>query len=167
MIPILVIGTIGYVLKNNKKISKKTIDNGINYNCSSIKITDKTKFHRHLESKILENLKKNNLEISDFSKINISDLILDIFKKCQPYCYKKFMSKKLNSFEKISTMLYFEEIFEVFRYLIFKNYLDYDLLELKLKLFAEDCKNHIDGAKETEDFSKIYDNFKITYKYPS
>lgn len=168
MVPYLIAGVIGYAFNARKKKYSlyNKVPKDILFNCSSIKIIDKTKFYNNLELKIIENFKSHNLELSDFSKINLSDFILDFFQKNHPLCYKKFISKKLNSTEKISIMLYFEEFFEVFRKLILKNYLDYDLFDIKLKIFVEQCKTYMNNQTEMQDFPRIYENFKITYKYP-
>lgn len=166
MIHFLLIGAIGYTFGKSKKRYISSYDKGIIFNCSSIKITNKTKFYNYIDSKILENFNKNKMEISDFSRVDLSNFILDLFQQINITCYNKFLKNNLNSYEKFSVMIFFEEIINIFRMLIVKNYLDYELFDYKIRIFVNSIQNYLKSTRESEDFLDIYNNFKITYKYP-
>lgn len=168
MFPVyLIAGAIAFSLFGKKrKTYTKSIapSNGIIFKCNSIQVVDKSKFYNTVQTMVKQNLENKNLAVAEFAETNFTTFVLTIFEQLNKSCYTKFNKKILTSQEKISIMIYLSEILNAFEAIIpLELYTEFDQ---KSESFIKYCESWMRAEQEAHDFPNIYENFKITYKYP-
>lgn len=170
--PLLVVGTLAAFLLSSggKKTSTQrpqlSNSTGFLFTCSSIKLIDKSKFYDYIDTEIRNYLLRKKLSFQHFEEIDVTNLILDLFKKINPTCYTKFNKQILNSQEKFAILIFLNELANALEQIAIENQVSEDLFITKMNNMENYLKTWMNAKKEFEDFENIYNTFQITYKYP-